>query len=83
MKSSRCLMVTGGACLVVGACIALAGCGGHDFSGTYTGDVHRVNQMTNADVTAPELVVVDASEQTLHWTRGSALTSFAVINPTT
>src|SRR5262249_22659699 len=42
------------------------------------GDVHRVNQGTAADVTASELVVVDTSEQTLHWTRGSEACGLAL-----
>jgi len=55
----------------VGMLLALGACGGHDFDGTYQGDVLRVDQGSGDGVTRPEEWIIDVQARTLHRTRGS------------
>jgi len=66
-------MRRGGGAALISAVIALAGCGGHDFTGMYQGDVHRVDQASSADVAASATVTINSNASQLTWSRGSEM----------
>ena len=53
-----------------GLLLALSACGGHDFSGTYQGDVLRVNEISGEGTARREIWTLDTQTRTLHRSRG-------------
>lgn len=58
--------------------LSLAACGGHDFSGTWTGSVERTTVASNAKVSADETWVVDDAAERIQRTRGAETCTLVV-----